>query len=83
MPVELHDQQLKQLENRFLECFQEHDIASRSEESVKNKRTLPVKALNEVLNNLADCIYCIIKHISLRYLLAKLSLLEYPTMSLL
>lgn len=50
MPVELHDQQLKQLENRFLECFQEHDMASRSEESMKNKRTLPVKALNEVLD---------------------------------
>ena len=47
-PVELHDQQLRQLENRFLDCFQEQETASKSEESVKNKRVLPVKALNEV-----------------------------------
>ncbi len=47
-PVELHDQQLKQLENRFLECFQEQDVPAKSEESVKNNRVLPVKALNEV-----------------------------------
>ena len=47
-PVELHDQQLRQLENRFLDCFQEQETASKLEEIVKNKRVLPVKALNEV-----------------------------------
>lgn len=50
MPVELHDQQLKQLENRFMECYQEHDLVSKSEGNAKNQRILPVKALNEVMD---------------------------------
>ncbi len=48
VPVELHDQQLNQLENRFLEISEERDEVRKSEESIKNKRILPVKALNEV-----------------------------------
>jgi hypothetical protein len=48
VPVELHDQQLNQLENRFLEISEERDEVPKSEESIKNKRILPVKALNEV-----------------------------------
>jgi hypothetical protein len=48
VPVELHDQQLNQLENRFLEISEDRDEVPKSEESIKNKRILPVKALNEV-----------------------------------
>lgn len=48
VPVELHDQQLNKLENRFLEISEDHDEVPKSEESTKNKRILPVKALNEV-----------------------------------
>lgn len=49
MPVELHDQQLSQLENRFLEITEERDEAPKSEKNTKSKRrVLPVKALNEV-----------------------------------
>jgi hypothetical protein len=48
VPVELHDQQLNQLENRFLEISEDRDEVPKSEESAKNKRILPVKALNEV-----------------------------------
>lgn len=44
----MHDQQLQQLENRFFECFHEHDNAAKSEENTKNRRVLPVRALNEV-----------------------------------
>lgn len=52
MPVELHDQQLSQLENRFLEITEERDEAPKSEKNTKSKRrVLPVKALNEVGNN--------------------------------
>ncbi|EFX80504.1 hypothetical protein DAPPUDRAFT_318645 [Daphnia pulex] len=48
VPVELHDQQLNKLENRFLEISEDRDEVHKSEESIKNKRILPVKALNEV-----------------------------------
>nr|CAH0107167.1 unnamed protein product [Daphnia galeata] len=48
VPVELHDQQLNQLENRFLEINEDRDETPKLEESVKNKRIIPVKALNEV-----------------------------------
>lgn len=58
MPVELHDQQLSQLENRFLEISDDRDEIPKSEENTKNKRVLPVKALNEVCNTmlLANCL---------------------------
>ena len=51
-PTELHDQQLNQLENRFMDCLQERDgisPADQPEDKLKNKRVLATKALNEVL----------------------------------
>ena len=50
-PTELHDQQLNQLENRFMECLQERDAiipSDQPEEKLQNKRVLAIKALNEV-----------------------------------
>jgi hypothetical protein len=47
----LHDQQLNQLENRFMECLQERDAitpADQPKEKIQNKRVLAIKALNEV-----------------------------------
>ena len=55
IPIELHDQQLQHRENRFIDCLQEQHKSSppsaTADNSIKQRRVLPVTALNEVTSN--------------------------------
>ena len=68
-PVELHDQQLQHPEYRFMDCLQELQHQSNLlKDTSRNKRVLPVRALNEVnFKNISENFFLYIKSVYFVY----------------